>query len=463
MPDRLFCLSLRSSHLISSDPQYSIMSSGPITYLPEHSEELCQRCNDQTAVLVARKEKFCLKCFVFFMKGKQRKLMLDERYKVKYGAIAEKLGVQKVLLPLSYGASSLVLLDMVASLLQEQNLAHKGKQGFELVVLHIKEPGETKKSGNPVNITPGVFQSLSSVYSPVKIAYHEIDLRNSIPKAVMNIAVDHDFGVIASEAQTTNNKTMEDLLLLCGSRSLQEDLLSLLKSELIKKFAMKSDCQTILYGHSMTRIANEVIALTVKGRGLTIHESVTNRVINYDGNDIQVIYPLREILKAEVHAILLFNDHLQKYFVPEAEAGSRLAKNKTVRDLTTQYFDNLDATGYASTASTVVKTAEKLGESKEPEIGHCEVCGSTIHHQPKKWLKDITVTTPAKLVTVEELEYAREFGETEGPLMGRELVTCYGCTVTLAGSGKGFVWPMRASEKEIIDEYVLTDDEEDEL
>lgn len=397
--------------------------------------------------------------------------MLDDRYKVKYGAIAEKLGTQKVLLPLSHGACSLVLLDMVASLLQEQNLAHKGKQGFELIVLHIKEPGRSNSilghNGNTENdvtvkLCHDTFQTLAASYLPVNIAYHEIDLKNSIPKDTLSIAVNQDFSVIASEVSDEgfSNKTMGELLELCGSRSLQEDLLGIFKSELIKSFALKSGCQTIIYGHSMTRLANEVIALTVKGRGLTIHESVTNRVINYDGNDIQVIFPLREILKAEIYAILLFNDQLQTFFAPDAEPGSRLAKNKTVRDLTTQYFDNLDATGYASTASTVVKTAEKLGALKEPELGNCEVCGSTIHHQPQRWLKDITVTMAAELVTEEELEYARAFGETEGPFLGKELVACYGCTVTLAGSGKGFVWPTRASQKEIIDEFVLTDDEE---
>lgn len=395
--------------------------------------------------------------------------MLDERYKVKYGQVADRLGVQKVLLPLSYGASSLVLLDMVASLLQEQNLAHKGKQGFELVVVHLKEPNlsgnASDNSETDSDFASGgkKFKELALQYSPVNIEYHEVDIERAVLTAAMKITVNNQFGVIASPSSSdeAEKRTIGDALRACATRSLQEDLLSLMKNELIRGLSLKTGCKTIIYGHSMTRLANEVISLTVKGRGLTIHESVINKSIEYNQQELQVIFPLRDILKAEVIAILLFNEALQKFLLPDAKPGSRLAKNMTVRDLTTQYFDNLDATGYASTASTVVKTAEKLAGPKEPQQGTCDVCGSSIHHQPQKWLSDITVSIAAPLTTEDEEEYARQYGTSEGSAEGKELRVCYGCTVTLAGSGKQFEWPMRATAQEIIDEFVLTDDEDE--
>ena len=65
--------------------------------------------------------------------------MQDEKYKVKYGKNEENSPVQKVLLTLSCGVSSLVLVDVMTSLLKEQFDMHKGKQGFELVLLNINE------------------------------------------------------------------------------------------------------------------------------------------------------------------------------------------------------------------------------------------------------------------------------------------------------------------------------------
>lgn len=436
------------------------MSSGPVTYLPTDSSDLCQRCKEEKAVVLSRKEKFCAKCFVFFMRGKQRKLMQDERYKVKYGAIAERLGTQKVLLPLSFGASSLVLFDMIASLLQEQNLAHKGKQGFELVVLHLKEP-KLSNSSIPENDFIE-FKQLASRYSPVNIVYHEVDLNKYVIDPILALSVSNQFEVFAKELQNTQSKSIKDFLEECATRSLQEDLLNVFKTEIIKHFATSVSCNTIIYGHSLTRLANEVISLTVKGRGLTIHDSVINKTITYHNSELHIIFPLRDILKAEVLAIILFDENLQKFLLQEAKPGSRLAKNMTVLDLTTQYFDNLDATGYVSTSSTVVKTAEKLGGPKEPELGQCEVCGSSIHHQPQKWLSDITVSTAAPLVTELEENYAREYSEPDSEEIGARLQVCYGCTVTLAGSGKGFNWPMRASRKDILDEFILSEDETDE-
>lgn len=382
------------------------------------------------------------------MRGKQRKHMLDERYKVKYGAVADRLGKQNVLLPCSFGASSLVLYDMVASLLREQNLAHKGKQGFDLVVVHLAaddDPAYALK-----------LSELSQRYAPVAIKSKVIKLDEYIVDPLMKVAVSPAFQVLGQPNE--EEVTIAQLLAQCTSRSLREDLLSVVKEELFRRVAVEELCQTILYGHSLTRLANEVIALTVKGRGLNIHEAITNRTLTYRDQELQVIFPLRDILLAEIMAVLNLTEGLPGIATKE-EAGSKLAKYMTVQELTTQYFDNLDATGYASTASTVVKTAEKLGAPKVAVTSTCQICGNAIHKDSSGWLRRITVNTAAALVTDEERDYATAY-EMEGAkhAAGEALNACYGCTVTLAGAGDLFLWPVRATKQEILDEYVLGDE-----
>lgn len=423
------------------------MSSTPVQYL-ENSGEKCQRCKTEPAVLVARKERFCGACFIFFMRGKQRKLMLHERYKVKYGAVAERLGVQRVLLPLSFGVSSLVLLDMVASLLREQTEAHKGKQGFELVVMVIEETSSDN--------TKAKLEQLLARYSPVKMEYKTVVLDEYATDPLMRMAVTETFAVLGVEQGllAESGSTLSSLLSQAASRSLQSDLLSTVYAELILRTAIAEKCQTVVYGHSMTRLANEVISLTVKGRGLTIHEAVADRTVVRDGTEVHYIFPLRDILLAEVKAVLGLGNLAQYVVAPETQ--SRIVKNMTVEALVGQYFDTLDATGYASTASTVVKTGEKLSGPKDPAVAQCRICGTIIHHKAQKWVNTITVSEGAPIVTEEEKSYAAQYAALEAEKQsGSPVEACYGCTVTLAGAGHGFTWPVRASKEDVLAEYSL--------
>lgn len=379
--------------------------------------------------------------------------MLDERYKVKYGAVQERLGTQKVLLPLSFGTSSLVLFDMVASLLQEQNLAHLGKQGFELVVLHLKEKDDEHTS----------FDTLAAKYQPVKIQFVVMDVDTVTVGERKQISVNSDFDVLAQsllQSDAESKSTVSELLAKTPNRSLRADLLAQIYEDLIFQTAKAHQCQTILFGHSMTRLASEVIDLTVKGRGLVIYSHIRDGPRQYNGQTVHVIFPFRDILYAEVEAVLRLLDGLDS-FVHDLEPQTQVVKNMTVHALTTQYFAHLDATGYSSTASTVVKTAAKLGGPKEAPIGECQVCGADIHQDPHRWLRNITVSSAAPLNTDEEREYSRmyEASHAEVDETGLHLTVCYGCTVTLAGAGSGFVWPVRQLTQDVLDEFVLTDEE----
>lgn len=431
---------------------------GPVQWLHSdtENEKLCSRCKTTPAVLVSRKEGFCSPCFVFFMRGKQRKLMLNERYKVKYGPIAEKFGTQKVLLPLSFGASSLALYDMVASLLKEQNEAHNGKQGFELVVMHILENQSKDEVLQMLN-------ELAAKYAPVQIESIVVDLADKLVDGeyLQKIAVNPQFEVLA-EHLSSQPRTLHELLDQASTRSLREDLLQIIYNEMIISTAVKNGCQTVLPAHSMTRLANEVMSLIVKGRGAQVHEAMANREVEVGNTKVHVIFPLRDIMYAETQALVELNDGIKGY-LRHRSARPAMVKNMTVQELVTQYFDNLDASGYASTASTVVKTGEKLGAPKTPSTGKCQVCGTNIYSSPEEWLRRITDTTCAPLTTDVERELAAEYhahvknGTLESLHCESHLRVCYGCTVTLSGAGAGFEWPVRATKEDILAEYVLED------
>lgn len=404
--------------------------------------------------------------------------MQDDKYKVKYGQVLEKLGVQKVLLTFSGGLSSLVLLDVIASLLQEQILQHKGKQGFELIILTLDEYELKSLNKNISEILPLLLQN----YAPAKITFKVLSLDSYIDLNLLhNITVDTFKGL---SNKVSGDYTLFELLASSPNKSSTEDLLTTIFEKLTLEVAYQEGCQTILYGHSMTRIANEIISLTVKGRGSSVYKSISDHIETYKDQSFQIIFPLREILFAEIVTYCDLSD-LKQHHVFSTLAKSKISRNLTIRDLTTNYFDQLDATGYASTASTVVKTGEKLGdpakhgknniELEARDLPNCRICGVRIHHNPSEWLARITVTDAAPIITEEEEQYYKLYQEqvAVAAKSGTPIDVCYGCVITLGGiKDTGFIWPLKeekeqdlklnyvSTNQDILDEFILTDTED---
>lgn len=237
----------------------------PIEYLDSSNQSPCLRCTTEKGVLITRKEVFCKSCFIRFIRGKQRKQMQDEKYKVKYGKAKElaALNPTRILLALSMGISSLVLFDVVASLLQEQMDMHKGNTGFQLVVLNIDE----HELASLNKLIKDVLPQLKSFFSGIDVTFKILNINSYIldQNLIKRIRLYPDFHATAASVDEKDGASLKDLLLSCGNKSSAEDLLTIVYDELILRTAFLEKCNTVVYGHNMTRIANEIIALTVKG------------------------------------------------------------------------------------------------------------------------------------------------------------------------------------------------------
>lgn len=376
--------------------------------------------------------------------------MQDEVYKVKYKPVENP---HRVLLALSGGSSSLVLLDAVASLLQEQAEQHGGRQGFALTVVNVDENERLKLDKSFQRI----IDELRARYTPVDIEFVSLDYDMYVDGRLLHqIKVASDFS--SYSVPLDEGTSINDILKGCNSKSSEEDLLLIIMNELLLRTAITHRCGTLLYGHSMTRLADEVLALTIKGRGSTIHSSVSDHTEEVSGQTISVKYPLRDVLMGEIEAycrLANLNSFVMSLTIPDPVIN----KNKTVRGLTAQYFRQLDATGYSSTASTVVRTAAKLAApTVGSKTGTCRVCGVEIRQDPHRWLRRITVAGKGGEVK-EEQENEKEKVEekVEAVAEAEQIDLCYGCTVTI-GDAPSFRWPV--SDKDIVAEYTLDSDED---
>lgn len=392
--------------------------------------------------------------------------MNHEKFKVKYNKAAEH--PERILLAFSGGLSSLVLLDIMVSLLKEQKNMHRDRQGFELLIVAIDESNLKAFQNNISDII-----TLLATYMDFQINYKILDINDFFADLhlLKTITIDEDYSAWCSVIQHDKTYTYQDIVNMCPDKSSAEDVLSIIFGKLLLMTAEAESCQTIIYANSMTRLANEVLAMIVRGRGAEVHQKVTDSVQKYNGKEIEVIFPLRDVLFAEVEAYAHLAG-LESYMLQEENPKSgKIIRNMTVRDLTTGYFKNLDATGYASTASTVVKTAEKLGETRSKQDRLCLFCGTDLQKDPEEWLRNITVSQPAPLVSEEDHNNYAEYlssnlSRHNDALHDQRLPlgVCYGCMVTLRGGGSqanSIVWPVAestSSDQKVLDEYIILDE-----
>lgn len=465
--------------------------------------EPCQRCNSATAIIISRKERFCSECFKQFLMQKQRKQMMSDDYfreifKVMYKdriRTAEEAELQNknstILIPLSLGSSSLMMLDIVHLTLLEQKAQHK-KTGFNVdILICYKEDDEE------------TFEKIKSVVKDLSenrfhenkedMRFHLLSLDNffKLNSEELHRIVLHNVEFTGKIDNLTEadpeSLTLMSLLGSCPNRSTKEDLLTFITTHLVKKYAYQKGQKAILWGHSMTRLADEIISYVVKGRGSQIASSLNSDSFdeNY-GNNFKNLYPLKDILLTEVDAYCatfgldsyLINYELQYNLLidkPEKSkigGSTRLVKNMTINELARKYFNDIEGE-YSNIIATVLRTGDKLAEpNTENEVRKCSVCKSRIHGDVSKWLRDITVNVPHPIETDEERELHEKWSKSQVGIETSEYYKlrdqtwengadgdlCYGCIVTIQGvKNLNFMWP-KNEEKEletILNEYSL--------
>lgn len=476
---------------------------------------ICQRCTQNEASVISRKETFCDDCFKKFVTLKERKQLMSDSYyqdifKVMYQdkiRNAQEAALQneqsKILVPLSFGSSSLVMLDIINDSLSEQKRTHRGITGFSVHVITVF------RDENALQPIKKYIKELSEVrYSANKdkITFHVIDINsfcNSSEelRAMVLHSIDFKTHSINSEDQSLlsfADYSIKNLLEQCPNRSSKEDLLSFVIKHVIKKFAFQNDFKAILWGNSMTKVADEIISLVVKGRGASIAASLNTTDFDRDyENKFKNLYPMKDILLSEIDAYChIFNLYpfmmdykiqdtllLSKFPKQELVQTSKLVKNMTMNELARKYFDDIE-TNYSNVISTVVRTGEKLAE---PKLGEefinkkCRVCQHCIHYDPSFWLSSITETLGHPLESEDDIynfknweAYMKKTANSSSGVSiklkkfiennGDETTLCYGCIVTLNGiKDRTLIWPNHNDVElnKVLNEYILTDDEDE--
>lgn len=329
----------------------------------------CARCQHFDTVLIVRAEHLCRcvgaafcvtivvglfpdrDCFTKYVGTKVLKRL--EANKIRGGF---KEAQKTLLLPMSFGASSVTLLHILDQ--QLQNRAQHGRHGgYGLHVLFVDQ--STVLEQTDVRAT---MELLSQRYPAHK--YTTISLQDCF-----------DYGVEFEGLSNSGKDRLQRIISSMPSASSTVDFISIARRRLIIAFAKKFGIDGILFGDSTTRIAEKTLSETAKGRGVALPS------LTADGftEGVHCIFPMRDLLRKEITAYAsMVSPSLTPLISEVSPQVSASSKDATIDGLMSQYFESVEQ-NYPSIVANVVRTSGRLNPPAKMEACRtCSMCGDGI-------------------------------------------------------------------------------------
>lgn len=395
----------------------------PGKHINDVSEQTCRRCKDKNAVLVVRTEPLCRcvlncqkaisttnydyrTCFIRYVNTKAIKRM--ETFRVRNSAQDQQ---RKMLLPISFGFSSLVLLHILDFHIGTQK-ARTNRAGYSLTLLFVD--CSSVETSAP---KPDLLSEVSKRYPGHEYATVQLEdvFRSGAADETLN-------GLLPTSSLETSGTPLERLSTLMNSltsATARADVIPILRTRLIVEEAKRLGCEGVLWGDSTTKLAEKTLAETAKGRGFSLPWQIADGESPFG---VTFNYPLRDVLKKE---LVSYAELLDPPLTPLVDPGSMgvtptnmSSKNTTIDDLMKQYFESVEE-NFPSVVANVVRTTSKL-EAKpvsedDPRCKLCQMAVSDGRFGIHGWGGD------------------QQEGH-EDSLTSASQGLCYGCTRAMAGA-----------------------------
>jgi len=210
----------------------------------------------------------------------------------------------------SYGASSLALVDLLLDMQAAQRQKNNGMTGFTFSCVHIADGRH------------------------IDWPWPDVELRE-VPAPKLDVKL--------------------------TSRSSQHDISAVLNRDLARQLA-KDENSVAIMGYSMTKLSELTLAETVKGRGAAIPRLVAPDVV-----EDRMVYPLRDATLPELVEFVRLQQ-LLPHVVPDPPVPG-ITKLQSIDEITRHYFAAVQQ-DFPSVVSTVSKVASRLSQPAEP----CGLC-----------------------------------------------------------------------------------------
>ena len=329
---------------------------------------LCASCQLKESDVEIRKRLLCADCFVHYVNSKVRKRM--ESYRFKNLTEDQK---KRLLLPLSGGISSLSLLQILDAQLHEQ-ISKQNRTAYELLVVHV-DLLETEQA-----VSARWFAEIKSrfalhEYLPILKVHEALRIDGDLDNALSLLGLDRN-------TQTENQDFYTSILSSTSSVTTHADLRELILKRLLVALAKQQNCDSILWGHSDSKLAAQALADVAKGRGGSVPGTLAD-VQSPEG--INLNYPMRDLFKTELE---LYAATLSPPLQPlrktiELEPAVSI-RNTSIDNLLHNYITS-QGEKYPSIMANVVRTASKLqAPGHKIATTYCAVCRCVVETEGKK-------------------------------------------------------------------------------
>ncbi|KAL4973132.1 hypothetical protein BDW66DRAFT_108697 [Aspergillus desertorum] len=328
----------------------------------------CVDCRNVDSVLTTRGRSLCKECYIKFVGYKVFKRM--EKYRLRRDL--PRSGPCPVLLPLSYGLSSSVLLHMVHGQVERLLTKPHAPPGFELHVL-IVEPSMISPPSSPHH---GAFQSLQQQFPHASFTQLQLHSVFDYVPGLNDILAEYAGQTFADDSSLPSKERLDAFRASITSATSIADVDSVLLNRLIVGFARSLGCLGIIWGDSDDRLAAKTLASVSKGRGSSLTWQVSDGPSPFG---LEFSFPLRDLFTVELQSYANFFPELINIIIPDAPLSDNiLTKNLSIDQLMMRYVSSQGAK-YPGVMSNVTRTANKLEASRIITDGsRCALCDTFI-------------------------------------------------------------------------------------
>lgn len=259
----------------------------------------------------------------------------------------------KLLLPLSFGLSSSVLLHAVNAQIERQLSKPFPLVGFEIYVLVI-EPSSIVPSSPHVEEHFDLVQKGFPRHSYKKIPFYSIYEYDPSICDVLNQFAGEGY---VDDASRSNQERLDAFRASISTATSKTDVDQLLLNRLITAYAKDLGCDAILWGDSDSRLAAKTLANVAKGRGSSLTWQVSDGM---SPSDLQSHFPLRDLFQTELESYANLIPELTAIVIPdEPPSENTLTKNLSIDELMMRYVQT-HGEKYPGVMANVTRTANKL-------------------------------------------------------------------------------------------------------
>jgi cytoplasmic tRNA 2-thiolation protein 2 len=282
-----------------------------------------------------------------------------ESYRLKDDASEQP---RKLLLPLSGGISSVVLLQILDRQLLRQS-SQRGRTSYELYIMTVELPSQHFDG------------SIGTRFHLLKQKYSSHSLSSVPLSEVFNLdnSLLGDFSDLGAREGETPQRRLDSLLSCTKTASARADLLQILFTRLVVVFAKLNACDAILWGHSNSRLAAKALSGVAKGRGGFLPFDIADGPSPWE---VTFYYPLRDLFKSELNAYAnALPDDFSKLVTQDSAPAPTSLRATSIDDLLSDYI-HAQGEKYPSIIANVVRTAGKLQAPPilPKQAASCSIC-----------------------------------------------------------------------------------------